>query len=426
MSDLLRLLQTLQQGGQGVPQNDFPAPLHPAIMEQRNLLRGDPMADAIFQQAYGGQDNVGDPPQMEQARHPGVERFAGGMMQAIGDTNYRPRNFGEGLLLGGLQGAGGAIMGKAGEREASNAEKKAAYKAQQKAAFEQKQMAQKQYGDMAMKAREEANKPKPQTLEEKLAEQDALIRGRVVSTHKAYADNNIPRYKPEPAIGEFSPEAVAFLAGQYSNYGVLPPRGILTNPQGRAIIETAAGTPGANPAAGKADLQANMGSLVQQQKSLDAVRVFKKMTKANADQLKFRAKKVLDAGSPLLNKPLREIDASVLGSADMAAYRTAMQVVIPEYQRLLNNPNLTGVLTVDARHEMEKAVNDGLTYPQLIKALEVLDIDGLARVKSLEEGVKEIKARIRNPFGGDGSGAPAGNVVKWDIGPDGKPVKVVQ
>lgn len=424
MSDLLRLLQMLQQGGQSTPQSDFPAPLHPRIMEQRNMLRGDPYAEAIFQQAYGGQDNTGDAPQMEQPAHPNVERFAGGMMQAIGDTNYRPRNFGEGLLLGGLQGAGGAIMGKAGEREAGNAEKKAAYKAEQKAAYEQKLLAQKQYGDMAMDARKNKDKPE-QSLTDKVAEKKALIAAGIEAADETNKRLGRPRWKPEAAIGEFSPEAVAFLAQQYSNYGALPPRGILTNPQGRAIIESAAGTPGANPAAGKADLASNQAALVQITKNLNAVEAFGKTAEKNAQVMLNRMKLIPDTGSPYLNTPIRELAAKAGGSAEVAAYRAALTTVIPEFARILNNPNLTGQLTDTARKEMEHVIDGSSTLNQMQRVFEVLKQDKANRIADLNSQRDALRSAIRTPAGeGSAGGAP---VVKWGLGPDGKtPVKVGQ
>ena len=431
MSDLLRLLQMLQQGGQSTPQSDFPAPLHPRIMEQRNMLRGDPYAEAIFQQAYGGQDNTGDAPQMEQPAHPNVERFAGGMMQAIGDTNYRPRNFGEGLLLGGLHGAGGAIMGKAGEREAGNAEKKAAYKAEQKAAFEQKALAQKQYGDMALKTREDASKPKPQTLEEKLAEQAALITGRIVATDKAYKDNNIPRYKPTDDVMPLSPEADAFMANVWAGGGSLPPRGLLTNPQGVRIVEQAASIPGADPVAARADVVSNQAALTNTTKMIHAANAFGKNAEYNFNIMLKRVKAVPDTKIPYMNTPIRELANKAGGSAEVAAYRTALATVQPEFARLLKNPNLTGVLTDTASSEMQKIIDGSYSLNQMMAVFDVLKQEKNNRIKSLEEEREVIRKAMKNPFLNGGSGstpgaAPVGggNKVQWGLDDNGNPVKL--
>lgn len=413
MSDLLRLLHMLQ-GGPGAP----------PVLQERAAAGTDPYAESLFQQAYGPQEPV-PVPQMENAAHPGIERFAQGASSVLENSGYRPRNFGEGLLLGAATGATGAIAGKAQGREVRNATSKAEYKAAQKAQFDEQKAARAAYRDLAKaKSMQKPEKPE-QTLEDKVKEKSALVRAGIEAADKARKDLGIPRWKPEPAMGEIDPSTVDGLAEMFRMYGYTVPRGVLTNPVGRAVLDKAFEQPGANPIAGKADFAANQAALTQITKNLNAVEAFGKTAEKNAQVMLNRMKLVPDTGIPYFNTPIRELARKGGGSAEVSAYRAALTTVIPEFSRILNNPNLTGQLTDTARKEMEHVIDGSSTLNQMMKTLEVLKQDKENRIKDLRSQQESLRQSIRGGamVSPDGS-APAGNVVKWGKDAQGNPVPI--
>jgi len=413
MSDLLRLLHMLQ-GGPGAP----------PVLQERSAAGNDPYAESLFQRAYGPQEPIAEP-QMENAQHPGIERFAQGASSVLENSGYRPRNFGEGLLLGAATGATGAIAGKAGARDQRNAMSKAEYKAAQKAAFEEQKAARAAYRDLA-KAKS-MQKPE-QSLADKVAEKKALTAAGIESTDETYKRLNRPRWKPTEDVMPLSPEAVDFMARVWAGGGSLPPRGLLTNPQGVRVVEQAASLPGADPTAARADVVSNQAALTQITKNLNAVEAFGKTAEKNAAIMLNRMKLVPDTGIPYLNTPIRELARRGGGSAEVSAYKAALTTVIPEFSRILNNPNLTGQLTDTARKEMEHVIDGSATLNQMMKTLEVLKQDKENRIKDLRSQQDELRKGLKNPFLNGGNGAtttaPAGSVVKWGKDAQGNPVPI--
>ncbi|WP_196301229.1 hypothetical protein, partial [Streptococcus pneumoniae] len=76
----------------------------------------------------------------------------------------------------------------------------------------------------------------------------------------------------------------------------------------------------------------------------DALTAFEGTALRNASQLRQRMSLISDSGSPLFNQLIRDVQASALGPAELAAFNAARRVVIPEFSRILNNPKLTGQL----------------------------------------------------------------------------------
>jgi hypothetical protein len=204
-----------------------------------------------------------------------------------------------------------------------------------------------------------------------------------------------PYYQPSQAGGQLTPEGLDLAAGQFARTGTMPAMGMGGGAIRTAIINRAAVMfPKVDIAANKADYDANKASLNQMQKTYDSILSFEKTAQKNLDVLMASAKHVLDTGSPLLNAPLRSLSENVFGNEDIPAFRAARRIDVNEIAKIVSNPNMAGVLTEDARHEIDSLVPDQVTMGQLIKVAALMRRDMNNRKTSMEEQMSAIRARI--------------------------------
>lgn len=226
---------------------------------------------------------------------------------------------------------------------------------------------------------------------------------------------------------ELTPDGLAVAALNYARSGQLPPMGM--GRKGAAvrakIINYAARmNPNLDVAGNRASFTADRSALTLLQRQLDAYSSYDKTVRANSKVLRDAMSKIRDTQSPLLNRSLRSLDRTALGSADQAAYDAAVQVVVPEFARLLNNPNLTGQLTDTARKELEGIVDRSFTLRQIEAALKVLEQDAANRISTSQQQVDEIKSRIgASPWGNERPALGGGGTIRM-AGPDGIPRRV--
>jgi len=150
--------------------------------------------------------------------------------------------------------------------------------------------------------------------------------------------------------------------------------------------------------------QADASSLKKVTQMLDAVTSFENTANANLDIYLQAAKRLYDTNSPLLNKPLREIDEKVLGSEDLAALRAARNVAFTEVAKVTNNPNLSGQLPVTARNEVFDLAGENATLGQIYRVAQVLKTDMANRHRYLDQQNEAVKTRLG---GGRKPGSPA-------------------
>lgn len=203
-----------------------------------------------------------------------------------------------------------------------------------------------------------------------------------------------------------TPDAIDQAANLYLKTGQLPSFGMGKSATGirTAILNRAAELGhGAETdiATNKATYKSDTDSLKGLQKQLDAVTAFESTASKNLDLFLNSAKNVVDKGSPWINKPLRALAGSVFGSADQAAYDAARQVALVEISRVVNNPNLSGVLSDSARREIAELNPESATLKQIYSVANILKQDMKNRHESLSQQVTDVKGRIHG-----GSSAP--------------------
>jgi hypothetical protein len=224
-----------------------------------------------------------------------------------------------------------------------------------------------------------------------------------------------------------SPEAFDQQADKYFSTGTLPPIG-RGNPASqalnKAIMNRAAELHPGPLALGSAEYKANSESLKKMQIQSDAIDSFERTALKNVDLFLEQAGKVVDTGSPWVNKPLRTISEKALGNQDLPAYRAAKQIAVNEIAKITTNPGLAGVLTNEARQEVGSFNPEDATLRQTLNVVKVLKRDMENRKESNAQQISDIKGRIGGTSGGNqNNGGGAGGAMEITL-PSGKKIKI--
>jgi hypothetical protein len=155
-------------------------------------------------------------------------------------------------------------------------------------------------------------------------------------------------------------------------------------------------------------------SLKKFQAQRDQIVSFEQTAQKNLDLFLQAASKIPDTGVPWLNKPLRSLDQTVVGSENMAAVNAARQIANNEIAKVTSGGGLSGVLSDSARHEVEGYNPANATYAQTLAVAKVLKQDMANRHGSMDATLQDIKTRI-------GGGQPGGQqqYKKTAVGPNG-------
>lgn len=220
--------------------------------------------------------------------------------------------------------------------------------------------------------------------------------------------------KPDAAAGDTTALTSAGLdvaALMYRTTGTMPALGMGDKTTRQKIINRAAElTPddvtrigaGTNIAANKANFGADSAALNALTKQRAAIAAFEQTAQKNIDLFLTQAGKVVDTGSPLANRLVRDVSGKLLGSPDQAAYDAARQVAVNEIAKITSNPTLSGQLSDSARHEVAAFNPNGATLKQTVAVLRLLKQDMGNRTKSLDDEIATIQKRLG---GGGTSGA---------------------
>ena len=219
--------------------------------------------------------------------------------------------------------------------------------------------------------------------------------GKTLADYKKYAATLVPAFNVNMQAGLLNDQAKQMAAQMYAQTGQLP-AGMRSPAMSAGILNQAATGPGGVPniAANKATFQANEGSLKALQKNFDQVTAFENTAGKNLDVFLKTAQKVIDSGSPWINKPLRSVASGALGSEDQAAFNAARQTAVTEIAKVLNSSNASGVLSDSARHEVEGLIGPNASLKQIVSAANILKQDMANRHNSYQEQISDIKGRL--------------------------------
>jgi hypothetical protein len=235
---------------------------------------------------------------------------------------------------------------------------------------------------------------------------------------------------------QFTPGATELAAKNLLTTGT-GPQGMYRSPGTTAAVynqaaEMNAANGGGGIAANKATYQADAASLKKLQTNFDQVEAFEGTAQKNIDLLQQTAQKIPDLGTRWANIPVRMINANMIGTDNMAAFKTALNTAQTESAKVLNSSNATGVLSDSARHELQDVIDGNVPYSALVSSLNTLKQDMGNRTQAYQKQIREIQGRLKGPQasaggGQDGAaaqGGPARIGVGQTIMQGGHPYKV--
>lgn len=317
----------------------------------------------------------------------------GGLQAGLAGLGSVPRgaNFGTAFLA--AAGGAGRAMTQLDQQTALED-----YRRQQQESAQSQFDIQQQRLDLEREARARREKPTawvPQTLEEAQAWEKfkASLRPTAGATQ-----GQATGQMPEDTGGTLTEEGLDAAARLYGLTGQLPFLGF-GNQAGKsrtAIINRAAKLyPHLDIPTNMADYRKNVRSLTVQQNLYDAATSWESTALKNAEIVKEAARDIPELGAKFLNMPIREL-ARQGGSPQVQKFVTAIEVVTPEFARLLSAPGATGsaMLTDTARREMRRILSGSLTTKQLLASLDVLTRDAHNRRVAYSQQIDQIRKRI--------------------------------
>lgn len=159
----------------------------------------------------------------------------------------------------------------------------------------------------------------------------------------------------------------------------------------------------------QAQFEGDKKSLANLQKNFDQVTAFENTAIKNLDQVAKTGAKVPDLGSRFANVPVRSINAKMLGTKEMAAFRTALLTAQTEAAKVLTSANANGVLSNQARDEAEAVLDGNLPFPAMMASINQLKTDFGNRHSAYQQQIDQIKGRMSNKP--SGTPPPGANVI---------------
>jgi hypothetical protein len=161
--------------------------------------------------------------------------------------------------------------------------------------------------------------------------------------------------------------------------------------------QAAAGLSGADTVAKRDVARTNASAMLAAGKQYTAVTAYAGTLDKNLGVLEQLADRVDDTGVPVLNRWIRSGRKAIAGDPDVTAFDAQMRFVKTEAARVVNNPNLTGVLTNEAQEEMDKVfTGQGITSDQIHTLAALMRGDAQRRASSLEETMRARRENIRS------------------------------
>lgn len=216
-------------------------------------------------------------------------------------------------------------------------------------------------------------------------------------------------------------------AEKYFTTGQLPPIGRSPNAiaMNRDLMSRAAELhPNASIAENSAAYKANAASLASLQRNYDQVQAFEQTAEKNMDLLQQTAQRIPDWGTRYANIPVRMVNSRMLGTANMAAFKTALATAQTEAAKVLNSSNASGALSDSSRHELQDIIDGNATLPAMMASLNTLKQDMANRTQAYQMQISDIQGRLKGAGSSQGQ-QPAQRSAPMTITlPSGKKVTI--
>lgn len=173
----------------------------------------------------------------------------------------------------------------------------------------------------------------------------------------------------------------------------------------RIKVMKEAGVTSEDVVSGRAGFKADQTSLSKITPQYDAITAFEQTAIRNGKILIELANKVDQSGLPVIDKWIRA-GRQATGDPDVAKFNAQLHLYRAEAARILTQPNLSGVLSDSARHEMEDFMRPGASAEQIKQTVQLLERDFINRKQTLEEQISNIRSRMRGRVAPGGASTP--------------------
>jgi len=134
------------------------------------------------------------------------------------------------------------------------------------------------------------------------------------------------------------------------------------------------------------------------------------------DEVVKRADKALQTGSPILNKPIREIELKAVGDPDLRRFMIALNGFQRQYGILTSgSPQSIAQLPVTVGQRIEHIIDPNATLGEVIASVDQVKTEGRREAQGFKRAIEDTAGQITGALGGKGvkygggAGAGGGN-----------------
>lgn len=150
----------------------------------------------------------------------------------------------------------------------------------------------------------------------------------------------------------------------------------------------------------RASAKAEFASIGKMTGQVDQMTSFEGLAKFNGKRLLELVDKLDDTSTPLLEGPAR-LAKQKFGSEDAKEFGMVLQSFQAEAARILNTPNMTGVLTEGARQDMQHVIDGSVTAGQAHRIIDRAVAEMDVRKALFLDQIKTAGKALTPAFGGD-------------------------
>ena len=178
------------------------------------------------------------------------------------------------------------------------------------------------------------------------------------------------------------------------------------------------GKSSAERARASAEPRALSNALTQITRTQAAIEAYEDTALANFKVLVQLGDKVDKTGIPAIERWIRAGRREIAGDVDVNNFNAQLSLVKPEIAKIMTNPNLSGVLTDSARHEVGEFISKDITSKMLHGLGPLLEGDFKRRSDALEKERTKIIAKLHGENTDEDKGGatppPGAKIIEYD------------
>lgn len=136
----------------------------------------------------------------------------------------------------------------------------------------------------------------------------------------------------------------------------------------------------------RANFKAQSGSINKLVPQLNAIEAYEQTAKFNGQRLLDLVDKIDNTGIPVIEGYARRAQKAT-GDPDQAEFQSVLAQYQTEAARIINNPNLTGILSDSARHEMQEIIGGNMNAAQIKRVVNRLNTEFEFRKNAIRDQV---------------------------------------